>query len=197
MSSAEVAKVLESARQELKLKEKVLLKKKHKFMEELRPLLVSQIDAAIANIVSRNADRIEALGTELKTMKNAIDTAKTSAVESGLQALESCPDWLQSSQSIDGLGVTEQGRIWQSLQSYSNNLRKIMQGYGLTVDQKLAEGFFISPLTLHLASGTKLQEINESEVAPAHRDYCNCQNKVASLEEELKAAKAREKYESV
>jgi uncharacterized protein YhaN len=57
MTSAEVAKKLDSARKELQLKEKVLLEKKEAFIARVQAILPDAVDRAISTVISRNADR--------------------------------------------------------------------------------------------------------------------------------------------
>ncbi len=205
MTSAEVAKNLDSARKELQLKEKVLLEKKEAFIARVQAILPDAVDRAISTVISRNADRVEAFPAEqLRTMKKALAEEKPKAIEKGMFALRSS-DWLwcpysatvRGKDPLGWLGVNEDGPIWQSLQKYSNDLESIFKKFGFKVE----EGYYGSPFRLHIPRGAggrkdELEDLNKA-VGPAGREYYDLKFKVTCLERELKETKAREKFESV
>src|SRR5208282_2544784 len=130
MNSAEVTRNLDSAREELKVKERTLAEKKEAFLEKVQAILPDRIEHAISAVISRNAELVEKLSADvLGKMKKALAEGKPKAVEKGVSSLRSS-DWMwcPSSDTASGRapfswpGINEEGPIWQSLQSYSRDL---------------------------------------------------------------------------
>jgi|SRR5208282_1886873 len=206
MNSAEVARNLDSAREELKLKERTLVEKKDAFLEKVQATLPDRIEHAISAVISRNAELVEKLSSdELGKMKKALGEEKPKAVEKGISSLRSS-DWMWCSSSGTAMGrapfswpgINEEGPIWQSLQSYSKDLESILKKYGFKLEEQMK--FSMSPFRVILpksAEGKKeeLDELNHA-VGKANKEYCDAKRKVTYLEQLLKETKAREKYES-
>jgi hypothetical protein len=207
MNSKDIEKELESAHQELELKEKNLLDLKATFIGEVRHLLPNHIERTISEIISANASRVEAISTdELRKMKSALAQQKDQAIEKGISALQSA-DWLWRSTSgvhterdpIDILGLNEGGPIWQSLQSYSKDLEATFKSFGFEVEERLYTAsrsrFLIDFPRAYHQKKERLQEINEA-IGKAHEEYVAAKGKISSLEAQLKRTLAREKFEA-
>ncbi|HKM76253.1 MAG TPA: hypothetical protein VJZ32_07535 [Candidatus Bathyarchaeia archaeon] len=207
MNSAEVARNLDSAREELRLKERTLVEKKEAFLAKVQAMLPDRIEHAISAVISRNAELVEKLSSnELAKMKKALTDEKPKAVEKGVSSLRSS-DWMwcPSSGTATGRapfswpGINEEGPIWQSLQSYSKDLESILKKYGFKLEEQTAK-FSMSPFRVILpksAEGKKeeLDDLNHA-VGKANKEYCDTKRKVTYLEQLLKETKAREKYET-
>jgi hypothetical protein len=206
MNSAEVARNLDSAREELNLKEKTLVENKEAFLQKVQTTLPDKIEHAISAVISRNAELVEKLSTEeLGKMKKALGEEKPKAIEKGVSALRSS-DWMwcPSSGTATGRapfswpGINEEGPIWQSLQTYSKDLENILKKYGFKLEEQMK--FSMSPFRVILPKSTEgkkeeLDDLNHA-VGKANKEYCDAKRKVTYLEQLLKETKAREKYES-
>src|SRR5208282_5452948 len=211
MNSAEVTRNLDSAREELKVKERTLAEKKEAFLEKVQAILPDRIEHAISAVISRNAELVEKLSAdELGKMKKALAEEKPKALEKGVSSLRSsnwmwCPSSGTGTATATGRapfswpGINEEGPIWQSLQSYSKDLESILKKYGFKLEEQIAK-FSMSPFRIILpksAEGKKeeLDELNHA-VGKANKEYCDAKRKVTYLEQLFKETKAREKYEA-
>jgi hypothetical protein len=206
MNSAEVARNLDSAREELNLKEKTLVEKKEAFLQRVQAMLPDRIEHAISAVISHNAELVEKLASnELAKMKKALGEEKTKAVEKGVSSLRAS-DWMwcPTSGTTTGRapfswpGINEEGPIWQSLQTYSKDLETILKKYGFKLEEQMK--FSMSPFKVILPKSTeaKKEELDDlnHEVGKANKEYCDAKRKVSYLEQLLKETKAREKYEA-
>jgi hypothetical protein len=207
MNSAEVARNLDSAREELNLKERMLVEKKEAFLQKVQAMLPDRIEHAISSVISRNAELVEKLSSnELAKMKKALGEEKPKAIEKGVSSLRAS-DWMwcPSSGTTTGRapfswpGINEEGPIWQSLQTYSKDLETILKKYGFKLEEQIAK-FSMSPFKVMLPKSTeaKKEELDDLNhvVGKANKEYCDAKRKVAYLEQLLKETKAREKYEA-
>jgi hypothetical protein len=195
-ASTEVEKKLASARFELEEQKKALLEAKEALIKRIENILPKFVDSAISTVVSFNAPRVEQMSIdEIRKMKEKLETEKTGAIEAGIDSLRSCPDWLwcpqsstsTSSDPIDSLGITYEGAIWKSFENYSQSLERILAAHGL----KIEEGYRRSPFKPWFLSDEELKELNKT-VGRAHQIYCATRSTCRSLEDSLKAARARE-----
>lgn len=207
MGSVELEKELEKARQDLQLKEKVLLEQKDALINEVRVMLPNAIDRAVKDVISRNVPRIDAMAPDiLKKMKAEIEAAKPNVAKQTVSSLQSF-DWRwcgplhteNGSDPIGFFGVNEQGPIWKAVQSYGDNVRSILERYNLQVEDR-TRSYARSPFYLTLPKtyhGQKesFQEANEA-FGKLHKEYCENKCRVADLESQLKIAQASEKYDS-
>jgi len=207
MNSAEVARTLDSAREELKVKERTLSEKKDVFLEKVQAMLPEKIEHTISAIVAHNAELVEKLSSnELAKMKKTLGEEKPKAVEKGISALRASDwTWCPSSGTATGRapfswpGINEEGPIWQALQTYSKDLETILKKYGFKLEEQNVK-FSISPFKVALPKSTEtkkedLDDLNHA-VGKANKEYCDSKRKVGQLEQVLKETKAREKYEA-
>jgi len=160
----------------------------------IESILPKFIDKAIAIVISRNAPRIDQMPVdELRKMKAELEKEKPVAIETGIRALERSPDWLSCDQhgmtlrrAFDESGVSQFGTIWKTFQNFSRSLENVFTRYGLKV------GDSFNPMILHLQAVL----IPNRAVGDAHANYCRAKYRCDSLEDALKEAKAREKFES-
>jgi hypothetical protein len=160
----------------------------------IESILPKFIDKAIAIVISRNAPRIDQMPVdELRKMKAELEKEKPVAIETGIRALERSPDWLSCDQhgmtlrrAFDESGVSQFGPIWKTFQNFSRSLENVFTRYGLKV------GDSFNPMILHLQAVL----IPNRAVGDAHANYCRAKYRCDSLEDALKEAKAREKFES-
>ena len=206
MNSAEVARNLDSAPQELNLKEKTLVENKEAFLQKVQTTLPDKIENAISAVISRNAELVEKLSTEeLGKMKKALGEEKPKAIEKGVSSLRSSDwTWCPSSGTATGRapfswpGINEEGPIWQSLQTYSKDLENILKKYGFKLEEQMK--FSMSPFRVILPKSTEgkkeeLDDLNHA-VGKANKEYCDAKRKVTYLEQLLKETKAQRNIES-
>ena len=198
-TSTQIEKKLSLARIELKKGEKQLLEKKELLIRGIEAILPKFIDKAITTVVSCNAARIDQMSVdELRKMKEELEGEKPIAIQTGATALRTSPDWLSCFESgmtapraaIDQSGLSQFGPIWKAFENYSRSLESVFARYGLKVGDDYQNA--LKPMILHRQAVL----VPNRAVGDAHVNYCVVKYRCDSLEESLREAKAREKFES-
>lgn len=206
-NSQEIDEELRHLQKELEKKKHGLLERREVLIQRLEEIFPVFFDSAIERVISNNADRILDLPAgDIGKLREELNQEKPNTIQDLFNALRSSQDWLQcplphtssSSDPIGLSGINYDGSIWKLIEGYSRRVSEIFSRYDLKVHSPIGlwdyqkdllkplHGFF----EIH-----KLKEFNDA-LGKAHSEYCNMRSRIESFEQELKQARALEKFQS-